>query len=226
MLRMYRILVAASFRSRMQHPFNFIVGALMAAFVNAVEFALIAVVLKRFGSVQGWSLYEVTYLYGVILLCKTLYRTVASDVHQLEKYLVSGDLDQLLTRPVPVLLALMAQNVTIYAAEFLQGAAMLAVSLGALRRPISAVAVPQMAALRALHSHSRRLCQLHSGAVRAARRTGRMGAGGDGLVRGGLPGAVAALVAVRPEPVSERGKLTAWAAPAAGAESLRHGNDW
>jgi ABC-2 type transport system permease protein len=145
MFRMYLILAAASFRSRMQHPFNFVVGALMAAFVNAVEFALIAVVLSRFGSVQGWSLYEVAYLYGVILLCKTLYRTVASDVHQLEKYLVSGDLDQLLTRPVPVLLALMAQNVTIYTAEFLQSVTMLAVSLGALIRSgqTSWLAVPE-----------------------------------------------------------------------------------
>ncbi|KIL39277.1 hypothetical protein SD70_20980 [Gordoniibacillus kamchatkensis] len=145
MLRMYRMLVIASFRSRMQHPFNFVFGTLMAAVVNVVEFSLIAVVLSRFGSVQGWSTYEVAYLYGAILLSKTLYRTVASDVHHLEKYLVSGDLDQMLTRPVPVLLALMAQNVTIYVAEFLQSAVMLAISLSVLigSGQTSWLAVPQ-----------------------------------------------------------------------------------
>ncbi|MFC0211628.1 ABC transporter permease [Paenibacillus chartarius] len=128
-LRMYLLLVKASVRSRMQHPFNFVVGTIMAAFVNVIDFALIAVVLRRFGQVQDWSMAEVAYLYGVIVLCKALYRTFASDVHQLEKYLVSGDLDQLLTRPVPVLLALMSQNVTLYTAEPLLGVTMVAWSL-------------------------------------------------------------------------------------------------
>ncbi|WP_217582176.1 ABC-2 family transporter protein, partial [Lysinibacillus sp. GbtcB16] len=89
--------------------FNFLFTTVMAACIQISEFLMVALVMMRFGDIKGWSLYEVCYLYGVIMISKAIYRTLASDVHHLEKYLVSGDLDALLIRPVPVLLALMTQ---------------------------------------------------------------------------------------------------------------------
>lgn len=131
-MTMYRILIRSSFRSRMQYTFNFWVGTAAAAIINAVEFALLAVVLHRFGTIQGWSIAESGYLYAVITLSKAMYRSFASDVHHLEKYLVSGDLDGLLLRPAPVLLILMTQNFSPRFGETLLGASMLAISLGAI----------------------------------------------------------------------------------------------
>ncbi|WNQ11912.1 ABC-2 family transporter protein [Paenibacillus aurantius] len=128
-LRMYALLVRASVKSRMQYRFNFFFTSLMAAVINAVEFLMVAVVLVKFGDIQGWSVYEVGYLYAVLTLSKTVYRTLASDVHHLEKYLVTGDLDRLLIRPVPILLALMSQNFRIMLGELLQGGFILAVCL-------------------------------------------------------------------------------------------------
>jgi ABC-2 type transport system permease protein len=104
----------------------------MAALVQAVEFLMVAVVLLKFGNVEGWSVYEIGYMYGVIMLSKAIYRMFASDVHWLEKYLISGDLDQLLVRPVPVLLALMSQNFSVLAGEVLQGGTILSISMHAL----------------------------------------------------------------------------------------------
>ncbi|MFC4099215.1 ABC transporter permease [Paenibacillus xanthanilyticus] len=119
--RIYRLLVASSLRSRMQYKFNFWFSSIMSAFISAVEFAMLAVILHKFGHIQGWSLAESGYLYAVLHLARTLYRTFASDVHHLEKYLVSGDLDGLLLRPVPVLLGLMTLNVSIRFGELVQG---------------------------------------------------------------------------------------------------------
>ncbi|GGD80472.1 ABC transporter permease [Paenibacillus nasutitermitis] len=131
-LRMYRLLVLASLRSRMQYKFNFWFSSFMAALINLVEFAMLAIILLKFGHIKGWSLAEAGYLYAILTLSKAIYRTVASDVHHLEKYLVSGDLDSLLLRPVPVLLGLMSFNVSFRIGETIQGIAVLAVSMQAL----------------------------------------------------------------------------------------------
>ncbi|WNR43957.1 ABC transporter permease [Paenibacillus roseipurpureus] len=131
-IRLFLLLIKASLKSRMQYKFNFIFSTLMAACIQLSEFLMVALVMMRFGEIKGWSLYEVSYLYGVMMLAKAIYRTLASDVHHLEKYLVSGDLDAILIRPVPVLLALMTQNSRLLIAEIAQGLLLLVVSMRAL----------------------------------------------------------------------------------------------
>jgi len=119
-LELYVLLIKTSVRSRMQYRFNFILGSVLAALIQISEFLMIAIVLYKFGAIQGWSMHEIGYLFSVITLSKTLYRTFADEVHHLEKYLVHGELDQILTRPVPVLLAIMPRNFRIMLGEVLQ----------------------------------------------------------------------------------------------------------
>lgn len=128
-LGLYAVLIRSSVRSGMQYKFNFILGTILAALVQFAEFLMIAIVLNKFGAIKGWSLHEVGYLFAVMTLSKTLYRMLANDVHHLEKYLTTGELDQLLTRPVPILLALMSQNFRLMPAELLQGSTILFWSL-------------------------------------------------------------------------------------------------
>ena len=144
-LSLYRLLILMSVRSRMQYKFNFLFSSFLAAFIQTSEFLMVAIMLFKFGFIQGWSMYEIGYLTAVMTLSKTLYRSFANEVHHLEKYLISGELDQLLTRPMPVLLALMPQNFRIMLGEVLQGGFLLIWSLGGL---LSAgqtgwVAIPQ-----------------------------------------------------------------------------------
>ncbi|NMO95164.1 ABC transporter permease [Paenibacillus lemnae] len=129
-ISLYGLLIRTSIRSRMQYKFNFILASFLAALIQISEFLMVAIVLHKFGAIQGWSMYEIGYLFAVMILSKTLYRTLADEVHHLEKYLVTGDLDQLLTRPMPVLLALMPQNFRIMLGEVLQGGFLLIWSLG------------------------------------------------------------------------------------------------
>ncbi|TXK74393.1 ABC transporter permease [Paenibacillus sp. N3.4] len=132
LVKLYMLLIKASLRSRMQYKFNFFFSTAMASFIHISEFLMVALVMMRFGNIKGWTLYEVCYLYGVMMISKAIYRTLASDVHHLEKYLVSGDLDALLTRPIPVLLALMTQNSRVLFAEIGQGILLLVIVMKAL----------------------------------------------------------------------------------------------
>ncbi|HEY4389962.1 MAG TPA: ABC-2 family transporter protein [Paenibacillus sp.] len=133
-MELYVLLIKTSVRSRMQYRFNFILGSVLAALIQISEFLMVAIVLYKFGAIQGWSLYEIGYLFSVITLSKTLYRTFADEVHHLEKYLVAGELDQILTRPVPVLLAIMPRNFRIMLGEVLQGGFILCWSMNGLWR--------------------------------------------------------------------------------------------
>lgn len=133
-LELYNLLIKTSVRSRMQYRFNFLLGSVLAALIQISEFLMVAIVLYKFGAIQGWSMYEMGYLFSVMTLSKTLYRTFADEVHHLEKYLVEGDLDQILTRPVPVLLAIMPRNFRIMLGEVLQGGFILGWSLHGLWR--------------------------------------------------------------------------------------------
>ncbi|CAG7650609.1 ABC transporter permease [Paenibacillus allorhizosphaerae] len=129
MIRLFALLVKASVRSRMQYKFNFWLSTVLAAVVNATDFLLISIILWKFDRIQGWSLYEIGFLYATVMLSKALYRMFANDVHHLEKYLVSGDLDGLLIRPIPVLLALMSQNFRPMLGEWTQGTIILTVCI-------------------------------------------------------------------------------------------------
>ncbi|MET3939870.1 ABC-type uncharacterized transport system permease subunit [Paenibacillus sp. PvP094] len=126
---LYKILIRTSIRSRMQYKFNFILASVLAALIQISEFLMVALVLHQFGAIKGWSLHEIGYLFAIMTLSKTLYRTFGNEVHHLEKYLVGGELDQLLTRPMPVLLALLPQNFRIMVGEVLQGGFILCWSL-------------------------------------------------------------------------------------------------
>lgn len=126
---LYKMLIRTSIRSRMQYKFNFIMASVLAALIQISEFLMVALVLHKFGAIKGWSLHEIGYLFAIMTLSKTLYRTFGNEVHHLEKYLVNGELDQLLTRPMPVLLALLPQNFRIMAGEVLQGGFILCWSL-------------------------------------------------------------------------------------------------
>ncbi|GMK42238.1 ABC transporter permease [Paenibacillus sp. CCS19] len=133
-LRMYGLLFRASIRSRMQYRFNFWFSSVMLAVISIVEFLLLAIILLKFGHIKGWSLAEAGWLFSVLSLSRALYRTVANDVHNIESYLVSGELDGLLLRPIPVLTALMSRNVSFRFGEVFQGIGILVVSMSTLMR--------------------------------------------------------------------------------------------
>lgn len=144
-IKLYLILIRTSVRSRMQYRFNFAFGTVLAAIIQLSEFLMIAIVLAKFGAVRGWTMHEVGYLFAVMTLAKTLYRTFGSEVHNLERYLVEGELDQLLTKPLPILLSLMPRGFRLMPGELLQGGAILAWALGEMLRTgqVTWWAIPQ-----------------------------------------------------------------------------------
>jgi ABC-2 type transport system permease protein len=110
MSKIYLRLLAASVRAQMQYRFDFLVSTVLYAALTMIDFGTVAVILARFKVVGGWELPQVALLAGVATTAWGLYRTFASEIHEIEPYLASGSFDALLVRPYPPLLLLTAQR--------------------------------------------------------------------------------------------------------------------
>lgn len=107
---LYRVLVSGSIRSRMQYKFNFIFMNLAYAIIFLVEFVGVGALLYRFGTIAGWTIYEIALLFGISGVAMGLVRTFASELVMFEMYIIQGDFDSLLIRPWSTLLILATRS--------------------------------------------------------------------------------------------------------------------
>jgi ABC-2 type transport system permease protein len=128
-VRLYARMIGASIRGQMQYKFNFIFSSMMAMFMFALEFLTVATVIYRFNGIHGWGVYEVGYLFTIMMFTRAFYRILAVEVNGFEKYLVHGLLDGLLVRPVPVLLVLMTRNFRPMLGELILGSVLVTICL-------------------------------------------------------------------------------------------------
>ncbi|SEN47302.1 ABC transporter permease [Lihuaxuella thermophila] len=110
-MKMYWILLSASIRARMQYKINFLLSAVANALIMVTEYILLAAILLRFDDIMGWRIHEIGVLYGISSASVSIYRLLAPEIHNFEKYMIDGEFDSLLIRPVSPLTLLITRNV-------------------------------------------------------------------------------------------------------------------
>lgn len=129
-IKLFFTLWGASLRSRMQYKGNFLFSTWAYALIMAIDFLMLSAILLRFDDVRGWTLFEVGYLYGIASASLSLYRLLAPEIHEFERYMVEGEFDSLLIRPVSPLTLLLTRNLELSRiGGVLQGWAILGISL-------------------------------------------------------------------------------------------------
>jgi ABC-2 type transport system permease protein len=103
-LGMYFRLLSIQLRSQMQFRASFWIDILTTGLLNFSYFLAIYLILERFGSIAGWKLAELAFLYGMI---ETAFGAMdmfftGFDPDTFTNYIRLGTLDQLLLRPVNV----------------------------------------------------------------------------------------------------------------------------
>lgn len=130
MFRLYWKLISASIRAQMQYKLNFITSVTTTALLLVLDFLVLAAILYRFDDVQGWDIYEVGLLYGISSTAFSLYRLFAPEIHDFERYVLQGEFDSLLLRPVSPLLLLLTRQLDLSRlGGVVQGIAVLLISL-------------------------------------------------------------------------------------------------
>jgi ABC-2 type transport system permease protein len=113
-LELYWRLIGVQIRSQLQYRLAFLLDVLGTSLVTALNFITLAFIFQRFGSIAGWSLGEVAFLYGMVEASFGLMDMLFSgfDPQNFGKQVRLGRMDQLLLRPVNV-------TVQVFGSEFI-----------------------------------------------------------------------------------------------------------
>jgi viologen exporter family transport system permease protein len=104
----YRALTVAFVRSRLQYPLSFWLSAVTATLADVAPLLLIGIVFTRFPTIRGWHWREIALLYGLGQVSVALMRCFATQIDKFDDFIVSGEFDSFLIRPLPPLFHLIA----------------------------------------------------------------------------------------------------------------------
>ncbi|GIE86139.1 ABC transporter permease [Actinoplanes regularis] len=102
-IRLYLKLRRAALRGAMQYRGNILMMVLAGAAYQGSGFAFVWALLHTFGTVAGWGLGQIAFLYGMRLLSHALWLVTLDGVMQVDYAIREGHLDRMLLRPVNVL---------------------------------------------------------------------------------------------------------------------------
>lgn len=105
-IRIYLRLIGVQIRSQIHYRMNFLVGILTTFLTTVLNFISLALIFNRFGSIGGWSLAEVAFLYGMV---ESAFGTMdllfsGFDPQNFGQQIRLGRLDQMLLRPIGITL--------------------------------------------------------------------------------------------------------------------------
>lgn len=110
-LRLYFKLIRIAFRSRLQYRADFITGFTGIILMNIVILGMIGILVSRFSDINGWTLWEVVFLYCLWILGHSIFSLFFFHIRSLEDYLVQGTFDQFLIRPASALVLFLGREV-------------------------------------------------------------------------------------------------------------------
>lgn len=100
-------LITASIRGQMQYRLNFLIDVAFGLVFQSIGFVFIWIVLGQFQEIGGWTLNEVTLLYGMRLASHGFWLLSFSRLFSIDQIVQQGEYDRMLLRPMPAMLQLM-----------------------------------------------------------------------------------------------------------------------
>jgi ABC-2 type transport system permease protein len=109
-IRLYLLLRGASLRGALQYRGNIAVMVLAGVAYQGSGFAFVWALLHTFGTLAGWGLGEIAFLYGLRLLSHALWLVALDGITQADNAIREGQLDRMLLRPANPLSQLAANT--------------------------------------------------------------------------------------------------------------------
>ncbi|RJO66437.1 MAG: hypothetical protein C4523_12585 [Myxococcales bacterium] len=114
--RIYLAYAAQNLKIKLSYPWDFFVNLLGTATYGVLNVIFLWVLLQKTDAIAGWTFPELIFLYGVGEFCFGLFSIFFFHMVSRfsEHYLVEGNLDRLLVRPLPALLQLMMESLDMF----------------------------------------------------------------------------------------------------------------
>jgi ABC-2 type transport system permease protein len=108
-------LASASIRSEFQYRANAISAMISGMIYQLTGFVAVWIIVARFNEIGGWSLAEITVLYGMRLTSHGIFYACFSQLFEADRVMISGEYDRYLVRPMPPLLQLFTRKLRLNA---------------------------------------------------------------------------------------------------------------
>jgi ABC-2 type transport system permease protein len=119
-------LAAASLRSEFQYRANAISSVIGGMIYQLTGFLVVWIIVDRFNTIGGWSLAEITFLYGMRLTAHGIFYMCFSQMFEIDRVLISGEYDRFLVRPISPLPQLFTRKLRVNCfGDLIGGAALL-----------------------------------------------------------------------------------------------------
>ncbi len=113
----------------MQYRADFVTGIIGVIVMNVVSLGLIGILVSRFTNINGWTLWQIVFLYCLWLLSHSIYSLFFFHIRALEEYLIQGTFDQFLLRPASAFVLFIGREIQyVGVADMTFGAAGLALA--------------------------------------------------------------------------------------------------
>lgn len=109
-LRQYAILLRIGLTSAIQYRADFAMTAIGAICYEAVSLAFVGVIVYAFGSIGGWSLVEVAFVYGIRSMGHALHGILSGQLWATDRVVREGEFDRYLLRPINPLMQLLTRR--------------------------------------------------------------------------------------------------------------------
>lgn len=119
---LYWKLIRIAIRSQMQYPASFLMLTISHFLGTLVDILAIWVLFDRFQMIQGWTIYEVGLIYGMVHMGFALSEIFGRGFDTFSQVIKQGDFDRFLLKPISPLLQIAAREIHVARiGRFLQG---------------------------------------------------------------------------------------------------------
>lgn len=112
-LRTYLQIASLWIRAAWQYPTSFVLLAVGNGLITGLDFVGLWIMFAHLEDLDGFTLPEVALLYGSASLALAVADTAIGSVERIGTYIRTGRLDQMMTKPVPLLLQVCADQFTL-----------------------------------------------------------------------------------------------------------------
>lgn len=121
-LRLYVVLATSSVKSQMQHRASFFMESIANFLASITDIVGIWVLVDRFHMIQGWTLKELSLMYGIIHMGFAIAEATGRSFDKFSQMVKRGDFDRILLRPLGTIFQIAASQVQVLKiGRFLQG---------------------------------------------------------------------------------------------------------
>ena len=111
-IRIAFLYCAQALKMSMEYRLDFLVECLSSLAMQATKVLTVQFMFQHFHAMREWNQHEVFFIYGFSLLPMALFSAFAMNFYQFsDKYLVGGEMDRLLMRPLSSLFQLIMEGI-------------------------------------------------------------------------------------------------------------------